>query len=990
MTIPQQCDQEFELLAEKVIAKLLEGTNAKVCRTDKYKDGGYDIVAYCFDGSTTRKVYFECKLRNKNLNLRDIAANVIIAFNEGAIGLVALTNCDYTPQADKHIGQFYQKTILNIKIIIGAEIKRIVLENRMPISDELFSILKESKSLRTETTSFLRLDYTKGNIHAQIFQKNPSQNQSTETFLSTLLSHELETTARQLQQGCTVLVAGYAGVGKSTYISSALSKCPDHQVHLDGLLYTTQEQLLLDLAVQIWGIPEQLLIADLDETHLNAISSRIGGNDNDPETTQIIRSIIDTSNTAPSHSIQYNCLVCRYLLSLLNIHKTNIRYIFYLENLQFCKPEIFQLLLYLVKLLADDEIGCVIEYKQGEYKSQQENLFLPEISHLRNYVPVKINILNPSQALDYLAYAKPDLPESTAQTILSLVGCRLYNLTLILNYLEQRMVDFCNPQQIASELNALTPNDIPNIISKTFPFYRQKHRALFDLLSLLHGSAPLEFLPLIGVRTEEIDSLIDEQIVFYKSGHIVPANEFVLQEILHGVYPLRPSHVRIAECLLAFTTQRPKQYQSAQIYMLYHTEQYDRALGLLSAYIDQLKQERQYSALIDFLDIAIDISQKMKSYEKYASFLVQQLDVMVLKKDIVGSKAGERISELSQVLSSCRLKVDAKVFQMAHDYFHGKRVFKQGRLNSNEPAFQANKQHYEDCVSGRYLNNAGDWLGRVCCNYAMFVKEMQGNAQALSVFQSALGAIPDSFELLREYYSHEACIRLFDAPEEAYMFYQKVLEMFERQPNRCALPFHERGDIAMSLLLSGKFDEAIGAAEESVELADSYGVWDEVGRIFNIEGCACLCAGDEQRAERLFVKSTALMERSGYKLYCWRSRLNELQMKLCTDKDKQRLQLFLQKTYEDFEALLKNKIREMISQPRDDFVKSREYHALLVFGKCSRLMNVPMEEKIIDELGIEAISDTYYGHIEELIKRPNHCVIAGSPYFHNGKIMMVG
>ena len=489
---------------------------------------------------------------------------------------------------------------------------------------------------------------------------------------------------------------------------------------------------------------------------------------------------------------------------------------------------------------------------------------------------------------------------------------------------------------------------------------------------------------------EEIDSLIDEQIVFCKSSHIVPANEFVLQEILHGIYPLRPSHVQIAECLLDFTTQRPEQYQSAQIYMLYHTEQYDKALSLLSAYIVQLKQERQYSALIDFLDIAIDISQKMKFYEKYASFLVQQLDVMVLKKDIVGSKAGERISELSWVLSSRRLKTDAKVFQMAHDYFHGKRVFKQGRLNSDEPAFQVNKRHYEDCVSGRYLNNAGDWLGRVCCNYAMFVKEMQGNAPALSVFQSALDAIPDSFELLREYYSHKACIRLFDTPGEAYTFYQRVLEMFESQPNRCALPFHERGDIAMSLLLSGKFDEAIGAAEESVDLADSYGVWDEVGRIINIEGCAWLCVGDEQKAERLFVESTALMERSGYKLYCWRSRLNELQMKLCIAEDKQRLQPFLQRTYQDFVVLLQSKIREMASQPGDDFIKSREYHALLVFGKCSRLMNIPMEEKIITELGLEAISDTYHSHIEELIKRPNHRVIAGSPYFRSGKIMMVG
>lgn len=990
MTNSQKCNIEFEALAEKVVRKLLEGSNAEICRTRTHKDGGYDIIAQYFNGSINQKVYFECKLRSGNLNLRDIAANAIIAFNEGAIGLVALTNYDYTSQADEQLGLFYQKTILNVKIIIGAEIKRIILENNIPASEELLSILKETRTMRKDTTSFLRLDFSKQNLYTQIFQKSPIENSVSESFLSKLMNKELADTVQQIQKGYTVLISGYAGVGKSTFISSVLNQCPYHQVHLDGLLYTTQEQLLLELLLQIWGIPERILIQGLEEEYLSAISSSIGGYENDAETAQIIRSIIDVSNKSSGHSIQYNYLVCRYLLSLLDIHKNSTQYIFYLENLQFCQPEIFQLLIYLVKLLNRSGISCIIEYKLGEYAIQKENSFFPEISQLKHYIQLNIGILSNSQALEYLMYTKPSLPQDTAKIILSLVGCRLYNLALTINYLEQCMIDFDDPHQIAVELYALTPNDIPNIVNKTFHFYRQKHRMLFDLLALLHGFVPIEFLPVIGIGLEETDKLIDEQILFCKSGYIVPANEFVLQEILRSLHPFGVGHMKIANLLLPFIDQNPEQYQSAHIHILYHIGQYKKVLVLLERYIHQLRQEHQYSALIEYLDIAIDIAAKLKFYEKYAAFIVQQLDIMVLKKDIVGSKAEERISELSQVLSSHRVSEGANVFLMAHDYFLGKRVFKLGKLNADEIAFQINKRHYEDCISGKYLDNTGDWLGRVCCNYAMFVKETQGNISALTVFQQAIAAIPDSFELQREYYSHEACLRLYDAPKYSYYFYQKVLEMFELHPDRCALPFHEWGDVAMSLLLAGQFDEAARVTKEGVELADSHGVWDEVGRITNIEGCVWLCIGDDQKAERLFAESTAIMERSGYKLYCWRSRLNELQMKLCSSGNKQHLQHFLQKTYDDFKTLLRCKVIEMVMLSKSDFFKTREYHALLVFGKCFHLLDISVEEDIIVDFGLEDIADIYLNHIKELIVRPDHRVIESSPYFHNGKIFMVG
>lgn len=87
---------DFEELSKSIVKYLLQDTDAEITRTKSQKDGGYDIVVTYQDNHSKKCALFECKLRKSNLNLRDIAANVIIAFNHGAIALVAITNYDFT------------------------------------------------------------------------------------------------------------------------------------------------------------------------------------------------------------------------------------------------------------------------------------------------------------------------------------------------------------------------------------------------------------------------------------------------------------------------------------------------------------------------------------------------------------------------------------------------------------------------------------------------------------------------------------------------------------------------------------------------------------------------------------------------------------------------------------------------------------------------------------------------------------------------------
>ena len=136
---------EFEKLSKSIVEYLLRDTDVEISQTTPKKDGGYDIIVKCRDGNSWKCALFECKMRKGNLNLRDIAANVIIAFNHGAVAFVAITNYDFTQQLGEELLDFCQHTVLNVKIIIGEELQHILQESSIDITDDLFKFIDIKK-----------------------------------------------------------------------------------------------------------------------------------------------------------------------------------------------------------------------------------------------------------------------------------------------------------------------------------------------------------------------------------------------------------------------------------------------------------------------------------------------------------------------------------------------------------------------------------------------------------------------------------------------------------------------------------------------------------------------------------------------------------------------------------------------------------------------------------------------------------------------------
>ena len=414
----------FENLSKSIVQYLLRNTNAQITQTRPNKDGGYDIFVEYHDDHCTQKAFFECKLRGSNLNLRDIAANVIIAFNHGAVALVAITNHDFTQQAGEELLAFRKSTVLNIKIIVGEEVHRIVNECGIPITSELCNYFNIKKTRRKDDFRLLKIDFDK-DILCQLFGKTDYQNSIADPLIADIFHNEIRNISSSIQEGRLISVSGYLGIGKQEIILSSIE-----------------------------------------------------------------------------HSGKYKISIGRIAIASCNS-------------------------------------------------------------------PYNITSENPQYALSY---------------------------------------------------------------------------------------------------------------------------------------------------------------------------------------------------------------------------------------------------------------------------FKLKRAFKLGQyLDKTDSSIQIGKTYYDACIKGKMTDNSGDWLGRICGCYALMVKETKGNEVALGIFENALAVLPSSFELRREYYSHIACMQLYEHPLLAFSNYTKILDLFKDEvPDSAALPFHEYGDRAMSQLMACNFEHALKLADDALEISQSNGLADEEGRCLNI------------------------------------------------------------------------------------------------------------------------------------------------------------
>ena len=978
---------DFEKLSKSIVKYLLQNTEAEITQTKSKKDGGYDIVVRYQDGHSRKCALFECKLRKGNLNLRDIAANVIIAFNHGAIALVAITNYDFTQQTGEELIDFCQHTVLNVKIIIGEELQHILKESRIDVTDELGKYIGIKKTFRKDDFKALRINFDE-NILQQIFPQRGNYNLKSNTLIEQLFPDEIDYISTALQSGELIAVTGYLGVGKHQIIQGVFKKINKRFITIDATMHETKDLVVLDILAQIWGLSTIKIFSLFSKNDIASIVEMVGDKYNEEETIELLTALLNDTYADKRISARNNVLLCNYVINLLTLHIEDIGFVIYIKKLQFANQEIYDFLIYFVKYLAERAIGCVFSYQKPEYAFQEGKNPLEKLCHIDKYNEYPIELLSNDNALLYVQKMYPELSCYVANMIVSKVGTRLYNLSHLLKSLFPNGNTLSiDSNMIIQKLQFCTPNNVPSLLSQSLVNYKEIYPELFQICYLFECRVPIDICNHIDNWAQCLEHLTNVGIFCCDCGMLIAQNEFVQDWIMHAYSNNSPSIQMTAMRLLNFTQSFT--YKAGYINMYRVLGRNEEALFLLEKNLTILKKEKQYTFLRKGLIQAIEIAKLFHNCMQEIKYLIELLEIITIQKEITTDEAETYIEQL-ELYSQCENFTEKDKFALF--FFKLKREFKLGiYTKQNNTIIETAKDYYEGCIHKNLTDNTDDWLGRICSCYALLIKATQGNEAALEIFENILKIFPDSFDLRREYFSHLACMQLFEEPLKAFKNYQEILNLFKKEaPDSAVLPFHEYGDLAMSQLVARCYDKALLLTNDALEIGRANGLLDEEGRCLNIRGCIEWCQGDLLSAEASFREASTIMHFSRYTHYVWRSQLNILQLSLVTGNYSNERMTMLENLYADFSNLFTRKIQSLTKYDAQSFRKTIEYHALLILG-------VLWDKLMADEKShLKICRDFELGEHNELYKKDISSFLSGdykfmkSPYIQNGYIYFVG
>jgi len=960
LTAAELYNHEFENLSLEIVKFLFRGTGAHIAKTKFQKDGGYDIVVECSDRNLYQKVYFECKLRSNNLNLRDIAANIIIAYNEGAVALVAITNYDYTEQASENIKDFFNKTILNIKVIIGEDIRAIADKSSITIPTNLEKLIASRKNYRKRTYDFLKINLESARPYERILRKGNSLTENPETFVTKHYRNEIRKIQDFLQRGDSVCVEGVTGIGKTSIINFCLQKTTAHTIRIVADNFLSQSELLLSVFLDLWGIPIHTIVRNFSKENIDDIVAVITEKSSSKTTGEIIEKLL-VKNTSEGFSDEhYNYLICQYLIYNLKIHYGTISYILFIENVSKASDEIQQLLIYLCKLLKKNKIACIVEKDIIEYQWQYNDA---SFFNKFDFKTVQVNYWSDDVAQNFIDCELKGYPKRFRQAVLNRGGTRLLILSLIIDFCREKSKN--NGVVVEADLQQFEPNEIPGSIDCLLKIYFEKVPELFCYFYFLNGKIPVEWSATLFMPYQEcIDHLIYMDFLGIDDTYIWVKGELVIERIRQLVLTRNLFLSNAAHKILSFLqSQEKNQYTESFIYIYDSLKKYDIILPLLDTYMRKLYKERQYHSFMKWADYLFERA------ERFALTIQMKLDLMVhtlivwrIKREINGKDAIYRIEQMKSLISKCS-KSDQDTYQMILDCFYAEKYFQ----NCDFPkALEYSQMYYQKSLAQNIIYTDYEWQEKICIIYALCVKEQNGNEKALSVFEKLMNIFPKSFFVQMEYWDHLECINFYNNPLYALECVNKVLNGFKDTPRYdYPLPFHEYVDRAMCALCAKKFDLAMQYSEEAITILESNGILPSLGRAYNIKGCIYLCKKDIENARNCFKESKYLLDESKEYLYNWRSSLNLIILELTytqKDFDIQYIMTMLYETYGKFKEIYHEKMANLIRE--NSFSDLREYYALLMFQQAFKLC--ASSKNVLEDFDLSDKSEMFLKHFRQL------------------------
>lgn len=910
-SLEEKFSNTFEKLCKEILEDLFKNVNMIIEKTRFKKDGGIDIKIKIIVNKVPHYILAECKLRKGNLNLRDISANVIIAYNEGATALLSLSNHNITHQLEEEIYKFTHKSSIIVKFFLSEQFNEYFTKNEEIIKKypaTLIDLIHTKKSNNLYNYPILHIDLNHNPFYTQLIEKREKNINKDIIYPDPYLSFKNDF-VDNFSEHTIYSIEGSKNIGKTTLIKNIILELNKTEIRIDGIKEQTEVEFITNILLQMWEIDSLNFFSELTSENLEDIISSIDINC-DKKTLYFIFNYL-FGNSKDFDFYHFNHYMCDYIISLLVLHNDEKNYILYFTNIQLMSKEVLSLSQYLITKISNTCISCIIEYDQSfEYQDLSKIIPANLLSFIsRNF----IEDLSNEQKEDFLYKFIPHLPKNYAKNIArnnSTLGLYVILLKISKKQLDAYSYENLKKIQILSsfdEILQLTTNN---------------YYILFQLIYLCHHKVPCFLIEYFNIDNSVIEYLLEHNFIVFSNDNIIDCDNSLYITAEKYIKRMRYNTKKFAEELIV-CIEKNENYITQTIYTSYYLTRYEYALKKINRLLNKLYLEKQYTLAQSFIILAIDCCEHTNDFEKKNEYILSYLSIAVILKNLNTSTSINILDKLKSNMVYLS-KSEYNLSKMYYDYYYGLNLFK-------KCDFVKAAQLYESYFNNFMIYNIkNDVLIKICIRYTLCIKEIYGNNSALTLFKLLLSKSNNS-ELKLYYLSHLGCLNFGQNPVNSVKYFTQIIKMYEDTKEITIIPYHQYVDLLMSFLLARDYNMCISYAEKVQNLLESHGIYDEIGRVYNIIGCAYLCKNYLEKAFYYVSKSVFILNDTKYRLYYWRSEINlffiSMMLKI---ENYQILHLKVLESYQEFIKMYTKKIN-MLKINEESFYHTREYLAILMY-----------------------------------------------------------
>lgn len=983
----------------------------------------------------------EARLRQaQKVDLKELAATLVIAFNEASRSLVVVSNQELTTEALQQAAHFKWKTNMKVRLVDGGTFSFWVKKNLQSLTEKYSKELLDLvlKVPRKRETRIVRIKAVLGSHqYSTLGLKAPLRDAS--IHLGWVSGEQMAPCELVMEPGEkeidpakhvmgaahrrhvgrlthlltrpreVVAIKGPAGIGKSTISHAALATLAARDIPftiIDVRQILTSRHLFWALLTALSGVDHRLPIggADSPSALLEFLATRHVVSE---KMLAAVGSVLDRGRASFDENRDFNeQLLLDYLETASAPHALRRPSVLAFEALNASTPETLEFLNMVVRRLSNLGYTILLELRDFgavHFSEEQWDGFVRLFEANATAGVLQVEPFSERDALDYLTQQLPGLGKR-AQLIVKRVGrVPLFLRSAAIWIRERGVVSSSSGGHVVVEdletfFGGISPENCLEIINRLIRHWRDQgdlpYKDCLAATDLLDGYLDLEVLAALAPHYDALAlaEKLQETGLFHASfdvaSRIEVSHELVL-DCIHDINEKHPfSKQKVARDLLPLVNELAPDDLTRSLKtvdFLVALMRWDEVFQLALDCGRQLAEARQWAQGSKYLNHAVAAAEQRKDLG--TNYLLAMSELLGLES--VRSRLGleenlRRIDAFKTALWFVKpeasqaeyLKFELRAFEV-----EWRSLFVRERLSE---ALEVASRLRSDIMEHRQLLDS-ETCGRALCHHALTLKVLGKREECMRAFDEAAEKFPDSISARAERLSNIAAFALPEDPAKSLECYREILRIAEGTGLWFLELIHVHIDVAMAHFLLADYTKAKHSALSGVRTAESNGVPAEEARALNILACCLWADGELKLANKTFERACLASERSMSRRFLWRIRTNRAGTALeLGDVDAAR-----SNAQSALRLIIGPRKERFTSMSREPFhVKSRWYAALL--GLCRYLDSLEGKsyvDGVVAELDLPRLPE----HLKAL--RTNHFpeeVFGTTTHVHAGRIMITG